>query len=143
MKKRFVVLIAVLTVILSIIICECVILPWVNPLRRDDEQVREYFLELVPIGTSMDTATEIIEDNEKWKLFATFHEFGYFVHLEKDWATVYDQNETDWEMVGVSCMEVFIGKYSGLFSTSVIALLGFDEDGNLIDVAIKRYVDGL
>ncbi len=40
-----------------------------NPLRKSEEEIIEYLLEFVPIGTSMDDFIEFLGNSKDWKVY--------------------------------------------------------------------------
>lgn len=114
------------------------------PLSRSDEFVTNYVLKEIPLGTSLDDATEIINDNG-WKIWQYSDDKGiafgknsgmtYFAGIAED--------SDDWEIIGEKAVLVYIGDYHSPFHTAVMAYLAFDENDELIAVRIRRDTDAL
>ncbi len=105
-----------------------------NPLRRPSSWIRHSVLNLTPIGTSMEDAIETIEAVEekgKWEIDYIDDEYGYT--SEKGYR------------VGEKSIDVIAGEYAlhPLAKTIVVICWGFDRDGNLVDVYVKKEVDTL
>ena len=114
------------------------------PLSRSDEFVTNYVLKEIPLGTSLDDATEIINDNG-WKIrqysddkgiaFGKNSGMTYFAGIAED--------SDGWEIIGKKAVLVYIGDYHSPFHTAVMAYLAFDENDELIAVRIRRDTDTL
>jgi hypothetical protein len=140
-KKRIVFLVIILAIIIT-----AVIIFLLNPLRRSEERIRADMLELTPIGTSVEELIRVIEGNRNWEIRQTrdigysmmhgFPEMPRWNHITREYLI---RNDT---IVGVTSMEVIIGDYNWLpflFRRSVTIFYGFDEDSNLVDIAIRKY----
>ena len=123
--------------ILCIVLVITIITMAVNPLRRSEKTIREQVLAVVPITTSMDLAIESINNNTNWEIVWISNDHGYTL----------DDSGRPWvgmeNSIGVMSMCVHLGTYRTLFSTDVIAFLAFDNNSNLIDVAIRKDQDSL
>ena len=105
-----------------------------NPLRKSIEEIREYLLEFTPTGMSMDDVTEVIIKQE-WGIRLIDHGSGYVVSR---WGTPGNIGDT---IIGEMSMVVTIGYYLDFFETAVSAYYGFDENSNLIDIAVRKDTD--
>lgn len=91
------------------------------PLRWSKSSIRNYVLRSVPIGMSMDSAIEVME--EKW---------GWDINT--------------WSRMGIEekRMRVHLGWYYGIpFRRDVCAYFSFDENEKLFDVTIVKYSDSI
>jgi len=114
-----------------------------NPLRRSNEEIRESILELTPIGTSMDEVLNTIETNTEWEREYMNENTGYSMNFGRpSFPSSFDISENR-EIIGVKSIRVTIGTYSGSFKTYVIVYWGFDENSTLIDLAVRKDIDGL
>jgi hypothetical protein len=100
-----------------------------NHLRRPVSEIRESLLREKPIGTA-------IAEIESWltaekKLSAKKGMTGYFT----------DKGQ----VVGVRSVSVLLGEYRsyGILPTSVEAFWGFDANGALVDLWVRKSVDSL
>ena len=113
-------------------------LPEEQLLRSSEKEIREFILEFTPIAMSCKDVESIIEDNEEWKI-DYLSERGYAV--SKGVAGIYTSYDY---RVGEKSIRGIIGGYrSGIFSwTDVAVYWGFDENSELIDIAVTKYIDG-
>lgn len=119
------------------------------PIVLPDKSVRNYVIRKIPTGTSLEDTTEIITEN-KWIMQKLDIEHGLKIN---DVAESVDFASTD-EMlngskypnsriVGTKAVFVKLGEFCSPFHTAVFAYLAFDENDSLIEVAIRRDVDGI
>lgn len=109
-----------------------VVLALLNPLWWPMNYLRAYVLLRVPLGTSITKAEEKIYYWTSWEI-DRIEDSGY--------ENPSDDGET---VVGVKSIRVHLGQYKiPLVTCDVLAFLGFDENGKLIDVAIKKEYDSL
>ncbi len=108
-------------------------------IKKEDAAVREYVLRTIPLGTDMEAAQKIIEEQTVWEIEWTADDHGYGVRPSGN-PTSYNEAI----MVGEKSMEIHLGEYpSFLMTTDVSAYLGFDANGLLIEVAIRKDHDSL
>lgn len=108
-------------------------------IKKEDAAVREYVLRTIPLGTDMEAAQKIIEEQTVWEIEWTADDHGYGLRPSGN-PTPYNEEN----MVGEKSMEIHLGEYpSFLMTTDVFAFLGFDGEGKLIDVAIRTENDSL
>ena len=100
-----------------------------NPLRRSEEKIRAMVLKEIPVGTKIDDAIEII-NNTRWKIDRISEGYGYEKNINE--TQVYNKQ-----------MTVHLGSYRNVFVTDVVVFLRFSEKGDLIDVTVRKDVDGL
>ncbi len=107
-------------------------------IKKENVQVREYVLSILPLGTDMDTAQQIITNHPIWEIDLVSEDRGYGIGT--------DSRPSGYEkvMVGEKSIQIHLGEYKGiLMTTGVLAFLGFDENGKLIDVAVRKDIDSL
>ena len=99
-------------------------------LIEPSKYIREYLLELTPIGTSIEDVLEVIYKNEEWRIDRINYEQGYI-------------EET--RIIGEKSIRVMIGEYKKSFDfyTAVEVSWGFDENSKLIDIYVRKDVDAL
>ncbi|MDE6670806.1 MAG: hypothetical protein K2K16_01275 [Ruminococcus sp.] len=137
----------VLIVIISVL---AYVLLWTFfPIVLSNKSVRNYVIREISIGTSWEDATKIINEN-KWVIKIVDIEHGLEIN---DSAESVDFASTD-EMsngskyassriVGKKAMFVELGEFYSPFHTAVFAYLAFDENDSLMEVAIRRDIDGI
>ena len=131
--KRFMYIIGPILVVVMLIVA-FLVSPYargVSVLRKEPEKVSAYVLEIVPIGTDMDTAREIITERTFWEIIG-------IVDAQK-----YTSDANEISTLGERVMKVYLGEYGTFIKTSVIGIFGFDENDKLIDVGIKQEYDSL
>lgn len=124
------------------------ILLLVVPISRPDDSVRNYVLKQIPMGTNWDNADEII-GKKKWLILETHLESGLRINDGAGNAGFASDDEMlngaeDPEkvrIVGTKAMFVELGEFYGPFQTAVFAYLAFDENDELVEVAIRRDID--
>lgn len=125
--KKFVWIIIILVVIILL-----------NPLWRPVDSIRAHVLRIIPLGTSITKAEKRINARTSWDIEWIDQDSGYGIWSDGRPA------EGGEIHVGAKSMRVHLGEYK-FFITScdVIAFLGFDENGELIDVAVRKDYDSL
>ena len=117
-----------------------------NPLSRSNKSVRNHVLEQIPIGTSWDESIKIIK-KETWEIKQTNAEYGLRINDKAENVSFASQedmaerNNSNIRIVGSEAMFVELGEYYAPFNTAVFAYLAFDENEQLIEVAIRRDID--
>jgi len=134
--------IAALTIIAItlIIIVTVVIMHLSNPLRRSIERIRADMLELTPVGTSIEDVNKAIENNDKWRIFATYNSGYYIRNGIPRIADMHTNNNV--HVIGVKTIQADIGTYNWLFiifKRSVSVYYGFDKDSNLVDITVRKH----
>jgi hypothetical protein len=127
--KKYMIFILI-SIILIILMAVMIVLS--NPHRKSEERIRKAMLELTPIGTSMENVIKLIESHKKWKIKKTSYEHGYGIDK---WGTPGENRNI---YIGVKSIKVYLGCYGIIINTSVTVYWGFDEDGNLIDIAVRK-----
>lgn len=130
--KKIKIIIAVLLIAVLLML----LMFFVNPLRQSKNMIRKNILDGIPLGTTMRDATQIIENRFKWKIDYVNYKCGYSV----------DHDGIPGEGMGITIGKMYIrihlGNYRNIFRTDVVAYLGFDDDSKLIDVSVRKDIDG-
>jgi len=108
----------------------------VDPIRRPRPMVRNYVLMLTPLGTDIDDVLEILENREGWGRIVVNRERGIVLPTAGDRSTA----------IGNQSIRVFAGNYwpsnfpiIGLIQWTTVSIFwGFDEDGKLIEVYVRK-----
>lgn len=126
-KKRIIILAIIVTVVLIVIAVESF-----NPIRKSDEEITEYILTLIPMGSSIEEVIDVIEARKiyGWKWDGRVFSVGIL------YGSIFDLEER-----GSSSIKVKLGTYLGSFPTFVFAEFGFDENSKLIDVFVHKETD--
>ena len=114
-----------------------------TPISRSNKSVREYVLDTIPLGTSYNDTTEIINSHDKWKFKYEYIDHGLILHdnyqaidLSKSYI-----EEQDIDVIGEKMICIKLGEYYSPFYTVTFAYLAFNETDELIEVGIIRDVD--
>ena len=108
----------------------CLAIEFSSPLRRPESDIRNDILSLTPIGTSMDDVLAVINrkvNSDGWRIRIIRHDTGYA-----------DYSRRGFPVVGEQSIIVDIGR-SFMGWVAVDIAWGFDEDGNLIDVYVRKH----
>ncbi len=105
-------------------------------------------LQQIPMGTDWDGVISVAEDKE-WEIRETSTDRGLRINDAAGNASFASENEMQSgsenrekvRIVGEQAMFVRLGEYHVIFHTAVFAYLAFDENGKLIETAIRRDVD--
>ena len=143
MKKRNKVLIVTLcTILISIILV--VIAMMINPLLRTEASIRRHLLSMMPNGTSMEDVIRTAENNERWTIRAVHDDAGLVLHP----TTLIPLNDVlptertkDEHIIGTQSIRVSLGNYRFITTVFVVAHFAFDENGELIEIIIHKYLD--
>ena len=132
MKKK-----VTISIILFLVIV--IIVTMLNPIRRSTGHIRESLLTLMPIGTSMEDVIKVIEGKSKWKRMFVSDDGGYYVGYG------YPSGAVKGTTVGVKSIYVLLGTYNTymFIDTYVEAFWGFDEEGKLIEIDVRKSYDVL
>jgi len=126
--------------------------PFTNPswmtgaisLSRPKSAIRRDILRITPLGTNMEDVLRIIEERE-WKFTYTSETNGYFVQDSRPefFEINLIGNRDNVVVIGEKSIRTSIGKYNRFFvvGTYVQVFYAFDEDSNLVDVAIGKEMD--
>jgi len=109
-------------------------------LRQSEEEIREYLLELTPVGSSMSDVLVEIERDEMWTLGFINDRFG-FVMIDGRPLTIgnYVPGAT---IIGTQSIRATPGSYRrdivSMYLTHVDVFWGFDENSQLIDIQVGK-----
>ena len=127
----------------------CSIFLLVIPISRPNKAVRSYIMRKIPVGTSCEKSIEIIE-KKGWKIETLQTDCGLCINDAAGYAEfasidemINGSDNKNERIVGVTAMYVKLGEYYGPFDTAVFAYLAFDDNDELVDVAIRRDIDGV
>lgn len=127
----------IITVLLLIAVLLMLLMFFVNPLRQSKNMIRKDILNSIPLGTTMSDATQIIENRSEWRIDYINYKCGYSVDHDGI------PGEGKGITIGKMYIRIHLGNYRNIFRTDVVAYLGFDGDSKLIDVSIRKDIDGL
>ena len=110
-----------------------------NPWRRPPEQIGEDILNQTPIGTSMEDVIEYV-NGEEWNVIYISDMFGYETYYTYAWSSDSSNPGTE---VGVKSVRAVAGQYTRflIVKINVEVLFGFDENSELIEIAIQYSTD--
>jgi len=140
MKKRRklkVILLSTLTIIML-----ATVMPMLTtPIRRPTNMVRRYILRITPIGTNINDVITIIENRGDWGTHSVDLERGF---IPGSGARPPLEPDLRITVIGDMSIRVRIGGYRAWYKmlflsvTDIGVFWGFDEDGNLIDVHVRK-----
>ena len=124
----------------------CLILAWIlaitipmigNPMRRPNPMPTNYVLNLTPPGTHIDDVVSIVGGHRDWNIARINREQG-FVHPMPH--TIRPRSEGWPVIIGDKSIRVDPGYYRfGLLTRTAVAIYyGFDADGYLVEVFVRR-----
>jgi hypothetical protein len=105
----------------------------VNPLRRPTDSVKSWLLKQTPPGSTMEEVIELIEERG-WRI-DRINEIGY----SSKYDDTLDRSIEEYT-VGVKSIKAIV-EYKIVFKTDVSMSWGFDEEGKLIDIGVRKYTD--
>ncbi|MCL2354680.1 MAG: hypothetical protein FWC68_02130 [Oscillospiraceae bacterium] len=123
-----------------------------NPLRRSEERIREDVLLFTPVGSSMEKVIEAIENNRRWTNEHVIYDRGYAIMRAGSegehtyFSTIYyaEGSRPFVRTVGVETIRLNIGSYTDPSATTVVLVhWAFGENGELIDIAVRKEVTSL
>jgi len=110
-------------------------------LRRPVEEIREYLLELTPVGTHVTEVVAVIEGRETWRFWGVNERFGFAMRNGRP----SEPNPNDiaaGNVIGTQSIRVELGSYWGsmfsIYITHVTVFWGFDENSQLIDIQVRK-----
>ena len=109
-------------------------------LRKPVEEIREYLLELTPVGTSMDDVLAVVRGNDM-RLVSVNDRFGFAMRNGRP--STPDSNDVALgNVVGVQSVRAILGSYwstfFALYITHVDVFWAFDENSQLIDIQVRK-----
>lgn len=148
MKRILNRIIAVVIVMFVILISSLIIIYLAVPICRPRASVRSYVLRNIPIGTSWDDCLQILDDKE-WNVKAAF-ELGLKINYKdmegglatKEYMTESVKNPNI-KIVGEKSMFIYLGEYYNPLNTAVFAYFAFDGNDELVEVIIRKDIDGI
>jgi hypothetical protein len=123
--------------IISIILLIAIIIN-LNPMRRSNKWIREYIFKTTQIGMKIDEVENIIISKD-WNIYYIDNNNGVYINNEGE------PSESYFEVprIGNKSIKAVIGKYKTMLiiDTYVICYWAFDENSELIDIAIRKEYD--
>lgn len=116
-----------------------IILFYTLPVKPRNFLVRQYVYSKIPIGTTLDEAIDIVENDKKWRFVYADKYIDSGIRIDDDGSGI----NTEKDSIGAKTMLIELFEYSAPFQTSVQAYLVFDENDKMIAVGIRRDVDAL
>lgn len=113
----------------AILIIGVIVMLHLNPFQQSEEKIREYMLENIPIGTSMEEVIDAVEKKSDWTIDIINEEYGYGV--DRYGVPGFDY----YKEVGVKSLRILIDD-GILYSSQVYC--GFDENSKLIEFAVTE-----
>ena len=133
MKKYIIIIILSVA---AIIILTIAITVFTNPLRGTEEQIRERVLRLTPVGTSMEEVLQVIDDNRRWEPGIS-HPRGIPWYIVRHTIPGFPFDGS----IGSQSISVYVRTHRFFIIPNWVEMFwGFDEDGYLIDVRIRKYL---
>lgn len=129
-------------IVVTAIVLTTLLIVMSNPLRWSKEHLKKHLLKITPIGTSMENVIDIIESNEEWTILSTDDTHGYLLiggTPEMSRRTTSNPEET----IGEKSIEAFIGEYNVWLLRRVSAYWAFDENSNLINIDVCKFMIGM
>ena len=115
-----------------------------NPIRRTENSIRNYLLQMTPVGTSMEDVIYIINGNNQWEVRDIRENEGVAVHIRegrRPEPTRFVMDYSSTVFVGERSVNVHLGSYRVVLITRVTAFYAFDENGELMDIFIRQDYD--
>ena len=110
-----------------------------NLARRPRGMIRNYILRVTPIETSIEDVIEIIESRDDWGIANVDYERGFSPYSFRGPPPV---GQPDIPRIGEKSIIVNIGSYRAWYGwflhTGVSVSWGFDADGKLIEVHVRK-----
>ena len=140
MKKRskvfrivFYILIIIFFVVMALII---------NPLLRTEAGIRRYLLRATPIGTSMEEIIRVADDNARWTIRSIRGNAGVTLHPTiPSLPTRNEPGDRGFSVVGEQSVRIHLGTFQLIVRFDVTAFYAFDENGELIEIFVRREFD--
>ena len=115
----------------------------INPLLRTEASIRRHLLSMMPVGTSMEEVIRTVENNESWMIRVVRDNVGVVLDPKIHVPTNMHPTERtkDEHIIGNKSIIAHLGTYSVIVRIDVVAFFAFNEDGELIEILIKKYYD--
>ncbi|MDR0917748.1 MAG: hypothetical protein LBM93_00635 [Oscillospiraceae bacterium] len=119
----------------------------IHPISMPNKLVEKYIFLKIPNGTSIEKANTIIRNND-WEIKDFCDEHGIYFGQTGQPIMYIDENYSEslkkgLKMVGNKFIFAELGEYNILLNTVVFAYFIFDENDTLIQIAIRRDVEGI
>ena len=131
MRKQKKIMLAILF-LLSVMILSIVIPMFTTPMRRPSNMVKSYILRITPLGASIEDVIQVIESRNDWDV--------RYINLNEG----FQLGPPNITVIGEMSIRVHLGTYRAwhkwfpLMEWAVDVFWGFDEDGRLIEVHIRK-----
>ena len=138
-KKKQIFIIVFIAIIFSMV----VIVLLSNPLRSPEERIRTDLLEVMPIGTSMEDVISIVESHKRWNISARIlYDIGITMGPRGPSRGIPLSDE---EVIGEKSIRIHLGQYLApiFIQTDVTAFVAFDENAELIEIAVRKSMNVL
>lgn len=119
-----------------------------NPLRRSPERIRESMLELTPIGMDINEVVLILQEsradsdwislNVNRRVGVDLTNLGGLSRVDRE--AYIERLGLSGNTAGEQSIRVILGGYRGIAWTSVHGYWAFDENGDLMEVFVRKYV---
>jgi len=111
-------------------------------LSRPESAIRRDLLRITPVGTGKEDVIRIIEERG-WTLSWTRATRGYFIvrGQASDGATPAQLEDGTAVEIGTQSIRIHLGRFRVILAVDVCVYFAFDEDSNLVDIAIRREMD--
>ena len=127
--------ITILTIIFLVVISMII-----NPIRRTNSGIHRYLLRIIPIGTSMEDVIRVAEENDMWTIRYIRENFGVVLHSTSSTPTGGLPNPR-FPIVGDQHIRVHLGTYNIIIRVDVEAFFAFNENGELIEIFVRKFRD--
>ena len=127
----------ILFIVLVIIVMTFAII-WSNPMWRSNDRIRLSLLKATPIGTSIEDVQNFIDSNEKWKSRGRHSQGIHIVNGIPDIRLIPSPLGYN---IGVKSITAIVGEYRNPFTVTVTAFWGFNENSELIEIAVLKDMD--
>ena len=139
MKKRskvfrivFYILIIIFLVVMALII---------NPILRTEASIRRQLLRITPIGTSMEEVISIADDNARWTIDNIREDGGVSLLSGTRVPTRRAPGDPRFSVIGEQSVRIHLGTFQFIIRFDVTAFYAFDENGELIEILVRREFD--
>ncbi len=103
---------------------------FMNPLYRSEEKVHSWMLGLAPLGTTVDDALHLARER------------GWEIRSDREFPAEPARSHYS-EVEGTRIVHLYLGGYRVVFQVDLDAFWGFDEDGKLTDLKVRKMIDAL
>jgi hypothetical protein len=128
-----------LVIAIAVVVFACVHIFPPHPLWKSQSDVKEWILKQAPVGSSVGQVKALIEA-KKWRLMAEWHGNPSSVSSDVPYPGAKDYPGVKGEYF----IHADLGSYQSIpFRVGVDAHWGFDRQGRLLDLRIRKGVEGL